>query len=816
MDVNFWNQAVHSTHSTHSAHRRLSTSVVAFLLGLSLASCNQPTPVVDNDHDGLSDEWEASPEGQALGAKVGRKDAFFQFDWTYCTKGNNFDPQNVFESEFDSGNKPRFGQDEVKYLIGLYRDRLDESWCVHVDNGETVFDCDDLSVDGTELKFNQERKALAKARSVGPIPTKAVSAVAQLPGLDFPTLTFNETELYHFYFPPERVRKFHYALIGCYGGGQATYNDPMVQVGNNGKALAHEFGHKFGLGHGGGDTINHKPNYPSIMNYSVSYSVDGYSRSKYPTLNEFDVCEEKGLGIELSGEKVSVDDWAIGKKFEIPKELFYLTQGGVAPRSIGLNGEIDWNGDGAISTCDVNSSGAIRESNLEFDFGDFPLVRDSVTKTNPFLIPQMIEVNSLVAMVYVAKDSGDLRMVYGPNEAKVASIRSQLAVKEAAIEGVSVFNGADFKLDYGQVTYGKVAGSGLSVSKSSDSDFVAVFVTDTDYFLKVQFNVTARSLKSAVVTVLRAPTATTPKLCDPIIAYDPTHQVYAVIASVCGPGGLLMSVDPNSGALKPMGEKADYRVAGDFDLQGDFYLFGSRHPTAQLPHLYCSGAVSALFSHRYDSKLNSLEKPKWVAKDLGTCPYTLGAMGAVFDPSPLRSTAGRFYVFLTGGSEGQKRDMWTYHFDIAAQSNEKMATKIAHVNGPLFAWDPPVDQYGVGQVATGIYYKGRAILIAPTDAEKNEGQKAKHGLVLFSPSADAINRTAIEGSNDMVSLLARLPISITEMPWVDTRIRNRTPGDRDGDGTPDKLDNCPDHYNRPSQKNSAGVLIGDQLGVECQ
>ncbi|MGK5086172.1 hypothetical protein WDW86_01325 [Bdellovibrionota bacterium FG-2] len=774
---------------------------LGLLLALSISSPGcKVTAFTDTDNDGLSDEWELSAEGQALGAKVGRKDVFFQFDWFYCTTGNNFDPKNVLENEFNTNNRPRFGRDEAKFVIGLYRDRLDDSWCAHIDNGETIWDCDDLSTNGQTLTFNEARKPLAKARSIGPIPTAKNS----------PTLTINEMDLFNFFFPPERAKKFHYALIGCYGGGQASFNDVVVQVGNNGKALAHEFGHKFGLGHGGGDRVNRKPNYPSIMNYSVAYSQEGYSRSKYPTLNEFDVCEEKGLGIALSGEKVTISDWAIGKSFEIPKELSYLTEGGIPPRSIGPNGAIDWNGDGVISPCDSS----LKESNLEFAFGDFPLVRDSVVKTTPFITPQLIEVQNLLAMVYVAKDTGDLSFAYGPDESNVAAIREKLAAGEAAIEGVSVFNGKNFKLDYDQTQYGKVS-SGLSVARSVVSDFVGVFVTDLGYLLEIEFSVGTDTMKTASVRVLRAPNSLTPAICDPVAAADPALNLYAIVGRICS-NGELVAIDPITGATKSLGESADYGVATGFDLKGDFYVFGSRHPSTQIPHPFCGESVSALFSHRYDSQLKSLEAPQWIGKDHGMCPYTLGETGAIFDPSPLRSLAGRFYVFLRGGSEGMKRDLWTYHFDIAAQSQELMSTQLAHVGSPLFAWDPPVDQCGAGRVATGIYFKGRTVMIAPTDSEKNEGQKSKHGAVLFSPSADAINRTKIEGNNDMISLLARLPVSIREMPSVDLKVRQRTPGDRDGDGTPDALDNCPDHYNRPTQKNAAGELIGDQEGLLCK
>ena len=58
----------------------------------------------------------------------------------------------------------------------------------------------------------------------------------------------------------------------------------------------HELGHNLGLSHGGGDDINCKPNYPSVMNYAIQFdktsggfvtgrSLD-YSRTSYSAINE--------------------------------------------------------------------------------------------------------------------------------------------------------------------------------------------------------------------------------------------------------------------------------------------------------------------------------------------------------------------------------------------------------------------------------------------------------------------------------------------------------------------------------------------------
>ena len=39
----------------------------------------------------------------------------------------------------------------------------------------------------------------------------------------------------------------------------------------------HELGHTLGLHHGGGDDINNKPNYYSVMNYAWQVPHSGYS-----------------------------------------------------------------------------------------------------------------------------------------------------------------------------------------------------------------------------------------------------------------------------------------------------------------------------------------------------------------------------------------------------------------------------------------------------------------------------------------------------------------------------------------------------------
>jgi FG-GAP repeat protein len=76
-------------------------------------------------------------------------------------------------------------------------------------------------------------------------------------------------------------------------------------------AFMHELGHNLGLDHGGGDGLNGKPNYPSIMNYVLAYDTPwnhafwqmDYSREgivSFLSLNESALDENIGVGTPAS------------------------------------------------------------------------------------------------------------------------------------------------------------------------------------------------------------------------------------------------------------------------------------------------------------------------------------------------------------------------------------------------------------------------------------------------------------------------------------------------------------------------------------
>lgn len=102
------------------------------------------------------------------------------------------------------------------------------------------------------------------------------------------------------------------------------------------ETFMHELGHTLGLHHGGGDDINGKPNYRSVMNYTGGltadrFSEDGiqpldYSRKALPALFEYDLDEHVGI----SG----------GYEYELWTMPFGFTIGGKRQyRFVPLNGQ---------------------------------------------------------------------------------------------------------------------------------------------------------------------------------------------------------------------------------------------------------------------------------------------------------------------------------------------------------------------------------------------------------------------------------------------------------------------------------------------
>jgi hypothetical protein len=128
--------------------------------------------------------------------------------------------------------------------------------------------------------------------------------------------------------------------------GPTDPSDPYYQRGTTDEqagTMMHELGHNLGLRHGGGDNVNCKPNYLSVMNYSrqlpdflTNRRLD-YSRGQLPTLSEASLSETLGIGLGipfLDGDKTV---------YSAANTLTMLVQ------PLGVDGTaIDWNHSGGI------------------------------------------------------------------------------------------------------------------------------------------------------------------------------------------------------------------------------------------------------------------------------------------------------------------------------------------------------------------------------------------------------------------------------------------------------------------------------------
>ncbi len=123
---------------------------------------------------------------------------------------------------------------------------------------------------------------------------------------------------------------------------------PGARVGS----FIHELGHNLGLGHGGRDGVNDKPNYFSVMNYRYQVTgvprlhnsnYFGYSTRTLPALDENALDETRGFGAGAAGYAV-----------EDPRDR---------SRLIPANGPLDLNHDGKIATtpvsADLNGDGSL-------------------------------------------------------------------------------------------------------------------------------------------------------------------------------------------------------------------------------------------------------------------------------------------------------------------------------------------------------------------------------------------------------------------------------------------------------------------------
>ncbi|MGR8934393.1 MAG: DUF3344 domain-containing protein [Gammaproteobacteria bacterium] len=283
----------------------------------------------DKDGDGLADAWEkngydADGDGvvdvdlPGMGAKVTHKDLFVEIDWMR-TAGHSHKPKTTAINKIVNAfkNAPVPNPDGVNGIN------------LHVDYGQGGL-------------FNQGKG----------FPEQTI-----LPGvISGDWSAFDAIKAVRF--KKEREPIFHYAIFahqidaaGTSGISRGIPGSDFVvslgkwtnQVGTveeQAGTFMHELGHNINLHHGGGDDVNYKPNFLSIMSYAFQTRglrknlKDGtfdYSRFLLPALNEADLNERNGLN---GGAVIG----AYGTR--------YYCAGGAAKVVNKANRPIDWDCDG--------------------------------------------------------------------------------------------------------------------------------------------------------------------------------------------------------------------------------------------------------------------------------------------------------------------------------------------------------------------------------------------------------------------------------------------------------------------------------------
>jgi len=149
------------------------------------------------------------------------------------------------------------------------------------------------------------------------------------------------------------------AIVALAGFGPTDPTSPFFQRGTSDEqagTIMHELGHNLGLRHGGGDNVNCKPNYFSVMNYSrqlpdfLSPRPLDYSRGDQPTLDENALSESVGVGDILNFPFLNGGRTPYSTNSSISMQIAQLgtfcTSGSGQCTNFGTG--IDWNRDGTI------------------------------------------------------------------------------------------------------------------------------------------------------------------------------------------------------------------------------------------------------------------------------------------------------------------------------------------------------------------------------------------------------------------------------------------------------------------------------------
>jgi len=377
----------------------------------------------DSDGDGLFDVWEEEGikdcEGNvivdlpAFGADPDKKDVFVEYDWLPGAEPTRADIDFIKErfaaAPGDSGVDRIANPDDSKginvwidtgslsengILVGDDFGGGDQISLADVPNGQFIprvggdADGNDIA-DFREVKdiyFDKARRAVFHYGISGPSgpgesgpPVPGVSSCNDGVDNDGDGLVDGDDS------------------IDCFGGGQAAGGANFFVSNADAGTFLHELGHTLGLGHGGIEGNNCKPNYLSIMNYVYAGGVprdddgDGVFENRSSNLSPLPLDDDNRARAPLDDLiENQLDESAIVDDTDPVHAIRWVDANGIG-RSSAINAPVNWDGntddDGnPIIEGDVNGNGVIDE--------DENLVEANLNRGDENGSPSLCEANS--------------------------------------------------------------------------------------------------------------------------------------------------------------------------------------------------------------------------------------------------------------------------------------------------------------------------------------------------------------------------------------------------------------------------------------
>lgn len=318
--------------------------------------------------DGIPDDWKLNGvtldpgDGSGpqfidlatMGASVGRPDLFVHLDWMADNTHSHAPSSAAIKAVVDAFSAAPYISRNGSIGINL-----------HVDAGPN-----------SVMNFATGAKwgALSRAVSVGHVVQLGTTKLDSSGNINYDWTEFDKLKKrVGGFFKSGRTRVFRYAVschqIGAVGNSGVARSIPgsdfIVSLGtftgitdtNFSGTFMHELGHTLGLGHGGGDGVNNKPNYVSVMNYLWQFTgvsrngatLIDFSNAALAILTESALNETIGLGPGSS--QVAISHWVPG----------VAPNPGAFVQLADASQPIDWDGDGRATNpsvgVDANNDG---------------------------------------------------------------------------------------------------------------------------------------------------------------------------------------------------------------------------------------------------------------------------------------------------------------------------------------------------------------------------------------------------------------------------------------------------------------------------